>query len=160
MERRSFLALPFAGMIAGPLAKAASPPGLFLRENPMEPFVRFFAPSGIIDFSVNPYSPAVLHCMERLTAGHPYHCFVDGVEIQEVWYVDLNTGVVKTQDVLWDGKLHSNLERLDPAKVVIAREHDILAGNIDPEWTLRPGHSDGTGVLSKTIRGNVDLRSA
>lgn len=116
---------------------------------------------GIVDYSAEPYSGTVLHFMARCEAGHPYHCFVDGVEIQQVWYVDFDKGIVKSQDVLYDNRAHHNMEPMDAHAVIRAAERDRAAGNVDLGWTYRPTRHDSyCRVLTKTIRGKIELRAS
>lgn len=171
ISRRHLFGMIPAALLAGRVAKAAPllpiaaahadvlvPPELSLEG-------LLALGSTIIDYSAYPDSPLVLYLMERVNAGHPYHCFVDGVEIQQVWYCDQEAGIVKSHDVLYDNKAHCNLERLDPEALLLARARDCYAGNVDLHWTLRPDrhpHGYGNaliGVLSKTIRGKVELRA-
>jgi hypothetical protein len=66
-------------------------------------------------------------------------CFVDGREIKQVWYADTEAGIVKTYDVLGDGKAHPGRE-FAPA--------DFPGREVDAPLD---------GVLSETLRGKVEL---
>jgi hypothetical protein len=64
-------------------------------------------------------------------------CFLDGVQIAQVHYVDTEQGIVKSYDVFGDGKAHAL--------------HEL---GIEP-----PGGVEdlGWGLMSKTLRGKVEL---
>ena len=84
----------------------------------------------------------IINCREWGT-DHDYskagrrRVFVDGVEIQQVWYVDTGCGEVRTFDVAGDVRPHLAWEKI----------------------AVHPDSYDrGDGVLSRTIRGVVELR--
>lgn len=66
-------------------------------------------------------------------------CFVDGREIKQAWFVDTEAGIVKTYDVLGDGKLHSGREFTSA---------DFPGREVESPWD---------GVVSETLHGKVDL---
>lgn len=67
--------------------------------------------------------------------------FVDGVQVNQVWYVDTYDGYVKTHDVFCDGI----------PRALTDDNRGLLAG--DP-----PLFEDEGGILSKTIYGRVELK--
>jgi hypothetical protein len=74
--------------------------------------------------------------------------FVDGAEIRLVWYLDTELGLVRTYDVLGDGKPHSTLAPLSPDAT---RKRDIESGVEGWDMPL-------DGLMSKAIYGAVELR--
>ena len=70
-------------------------------------------------------------------------CFVDGAEVHHVWFVDTNLGIVKSYDVLCDGRIYERGQLFDI-------EAALAAGTSEWEITL-------SGALSKTVRGKVEL---
>jgi hypothetical protein len=66
------------------------------------------------------------------------HCFLDGKEIQQAYYVDTDAGIAKSYDVLGDGKVHETYERSEW-----------------PEGVEEIGH--GSGIMSITLHGRVQI---
>jgi len=73
-----------------------------------------------------------------------YRCFVDGVEIQKVYYVDTEAGIVKTYDVMGDGRSRhvSECGKTIPS-IEVLRSSGVYVVN---------------GRLHKLIRGSVEMR--
>lgn len=70
-------------------------------------------------------------------------CLLDGREIKQVWFADTEAGIVRTYDVLGDGKVHRG------GREFLTRDF--------------PGRDVGSpvdGVLSETLRGKVELFAA
>lgn len=67
--------------------------------------------------------------------------FVDDVEIRQVWYLDTESGIVKTYDVLGDDKAHLSRE-----VAILVKGGLQLSGDVELPID---------GVASKTIHGNV-----
>ena len=100
-----------------------------------------------INYQEKPYSDETQAFSQAITDGHPYHCFVDGKEIALVWYADTEAGIVKTYDVLRDGKVYmtSDIKALAALDIRVKRFH----GKIElPEG----------GIMSETLRGKVELK--
>ena len=77
--------------------------------------------------------------------------FVDGVEQRQVWYVDTDAQLVKTFDVYGDGHAYATAtgfrgDRTNPD----VRAAELLSDDPDVE--------DRDGILSRTVRGRVELR--
>lgn len=71
-----------------------------------------------------------------------YHVFVDGIEIQQVWYLDTDLGLVKSYD-LGDGIPITAAVQLTPG---------LRARGEREGWEIPPD-----GVASRVIRGAVTL---
>ena len=95
----------------------------------------------VINFREKPYSAETSRAAERAAAGNPVHCFLDYREIHCVWYADTEAGIVKTFDVLGDGKPHSTRELLKSDVLNDARVEAPL-----------------DGAVSMTLHGKVELR--
>ncbi len=78
---------------------------------------------------------------------HKAKCLVDGVEIKQVWYADTEVGVVKSYDVLGDGKPYATR---DPLIQALMLDGKVVEG-IEP-WDL-----PFDGVASKTVRGKIEF---
>ena len=78
--------------------------------------------------------------------------FVDGVEINCVWYVDTNFGYVRTYDVLGGGREHTVQELRESVKM----ESDWDEMESRSTTMSRPGSA--TKVASKTIMGAIELK--
>ncbi len=77
-----------------------------------------------------------MNCIKRMPR-YRYRVFLNGREIQSVWYTDRRRGVLKTYDVYNDGS---------------CAVPTVDAKFIDPSWDAPIG-----GVLSKTMRGRITL---
>jgi hypothetical protein len=49
-------------------------------------------------------------------------CFVNGQEVKQVWFIDTEAGLVRTYDVLGDGKVHSCYESMSPNDAEVLNE--------------------------------------
>jgi hypothetical protein len=97
--------------------------------------------------------------MDSFPAGLVERCmggkvFVDGVEIKLAWYVNTETGIVKTYDVFHDG---------NPRPVI--KSPGWLGAAIRDYYTEKhfPGREVDCpvdGALSETLRGKVELFTA
>jgi hypothetical protein len=65
--------------------------------------------------------------------------FLDGVEFDQVWYVDTVRGYLRTFNVLGDSRPHSVVEL-------------VQDGKMDSDW------DDIDGVASKTLMGKITLK--
>ena len=97
------------------------------------------------------YRNGVNRCTPAIHIGkHKYSCFVDGKEIQQVWFFDTERGIVKSYDVLLDGRPytingHPNYPQFQETMQSInadRREVEVF----------------DSGLLSVTIRGKVEVR--
>lgn len=101
----------------------------------------------IINFQEKPYSAETAVVAGRAWAGSPARCLVDGKEINCVWYADTEAGIVKTYDVLGDGKAHATRELIGFGTLSVDSmvvNHRLVEAPID-------------GVVSVTLSGKVEL---
>lgn len=96
--------------------------------------------------------------MDSFPAGLAERCrggkvFVDGVEIKLAWYVNTETGIVKTYNVFHDGKPYSTARGdgwLNPF-IDYYREEGFYPRKVE---------CPKDGALSETLRGKVELFTA
>ena len=98
----------------------------------------------IINFQETPYSVTTQACADAQREGKQWKCFVDGVEIKQVWYANTETGVVKTYDVLRDDRVYASSDAEAIAKALL-----------QPSVELEILHDS---ALSETLRGRVEIK--
>ena len=98
----------------------------------------------IINFQEDPLSATTKECVDAAVNRKPWTCFVDGVEIKQVWYANTETGVVKTYDVLRDDRVYASSDAEAIAKA-------LLQPSVELE-ILRDS------ALSETLRGRVEIK--
>lgn len=80
--------------------------------------------------------------------------FLDRVEMQQVWYANTDTGVIRTYDVFGDGDPHLVRElKFSPREAMLPLRcfHSIVVSGERLEIL------DG-GLLGRTLRGKVEIR--
>jgi hypothetical protein len=82
--------------------------------------------------------------------------FLDGVEVFQAWYINTETGVVKTYDVLGDKRVHTIRECVEGDIPALAELRALIPFSPYAEgWEAACGVEVLDNVLSKTIGGKI-----
>jgi hypothetical protein len=94
----------------------------------------------VIDCRSNEYKYAAITDPE----GVRKRVFVDGAEVQGVWYVDTEAGFVKTYHIDSAHPFPMNVNMLTPEQL--------------EDWTKQGYELPADGAVSRTIYGKIELR--